>query len=131
VPFIKSGLEKPRQRLEDERRRLEDMAGVSDEQREQLDKVFDDAYAEAMDLTNQAIENGDLTPYERNWGGVLTFSGGLGAILNGVQGQIGGVLTPEQADIFRGEGFEWGEYLGVRVPWEDLNPPPPPPGNDG
>jgi hypothetical protein len=22
-------------------------------------------------------------------------------------------------------GFEWGEYLGVKAPWEKLTPPPP------
>lgn len=131
VPLIKGGLEKPRERLESERERLEELAGVTDEQSEQLDSVFEDAYQEAMDLTNQAVAEGELTPYDRNWAGVLNFSGGIGAILNGVQGQIGSVLTPEQLDVFSGEGFEWGEYLGVRVPWEDLNPPPPPPGSDG
>jgi hypothetical protein len=24
-------------------------------------------------------------------------------------------------------GFEWGEYLGVNAPWENLKPPPPRP----
>jgi hypothetical protein len=23
-------------------------------------------------------------------------------------------------------GFEWGEYLGIKAPWEQLRAPPPP-----
>jgi hypothetical protein len=131
VPLIQGGLARPRQELEATRRELEELAGVSDEQRAQLKEAFDDASQEALDLTNQAIQSGDLSPYRRNWSGILSFGGGVGAVLSSVEGRIGRILTPAQLEVFSSHGFEWGEYLGVNVPWEDLDPPPPPPGQGG
>ena len=33
----------------------------------------------------------------------------------------------EQIKAMSSSGFEWGEYLGVSAPWENLKPPPPRP----
>jgi hypothetical protein len=131
VPLIKMGLSRPRDRMKDARKELEKKAGIDDAQREKIDAVFDDVYKEVLDLTNKAIADGDLTPYSRNWSGVLSYAGGLGAVLGTAEGRLGGILTPEQMRIISSSGFEWGEYLGVTAPWENLNPPPPPPNNDG
>ena len=128
VPFVKGVLAIPRDRVEDARRAAEDAAGVTADQRGQLDEVFDDAFAEALALTNRAIESGDLSPYERNWAGVMNVTGGLGAVLEGTETRIGEILSDQQIKTIYEQGFEWGEYLGVTVPWEQLNPPPPPPG---
>ncbi len=127
IPLIVGGLAGPRKEVEATRRELEERARVTDDQRAQLDEILTDVRAEALDLTNRAIESGDLTPYRRNWSGILSFGGGMGAILDSAETRIGGVLTPDQLDIFSGGGFEWGEYLGVTVPWESLKPPPLPP----
>lgn len=128
VPFIESTLSIPRSRVEDARRAAEEAAGVSGEQSAELDAVFDDAFSEALALTNRAIASGDLSPYERNWSGVMNVTGGLGAVLEGTEMRIGEILSPEQVQSIYDQGFEWGEYLGAKVPWEQLNPPPPPPG---
>ena len=127
VPFVKTMLEAPRQRLDDARRAAEEAAGVSDEQRAELDTALQDAYKEMVDLSNAAIASGDLTPYSRNWSGALNFAGGVGAVLEGAENRIGTILKPDQLDAIYDQGFEWGEYLGVTAPWEQLNPPPPPP----
>lgn len=128
VPFIEAGLAGPRQRLEDARAAAEAAANVSDDQRQEMDKVFADSFDEVIALTNQAVTGGDLTPYERNWSGMLNYAGGLGAILGATEGRIGQILTPDQQRTIYDTGFEWGEYLGTRVPWESIEPPPPPPG---
>ena len=130
VPFLEMTLAVPRSRVKDARRAAEEAAGVTEEQRTQLDAVFADASTEALALTNRALESGDLTPYDRNWSGVMNVAGGLGAILEGTESQIGEILSPEQTRTIYEQGFEWGEYLGVIVPWEELNPPPPPPEPD-
>jgi hypothetical protein len=124
-PFVKMSLAGPRSRLEDARRAAEQAAGVTGEQRAALDSVLGDAYQEAVELTNRALATGDLTPYSRNWSGVLNLAGGMGAILEGAESRIGSILTPEQVRAMYDQGFEWGEYLGVTAPWEDLDPPPP------
>lgn len=128
VPFIENALSTPRERVEDARQAAEEAAGVNTEQRAELDEVFNDAYAEALALTNRAIEAGDLSPYQRNWAGVMNVTGGLGAVLQGTEARIGEILSTEQLQTIYDQGFEWGEYLGAKVPWEQLNPPPPPPG---
>jgi hypothetical protein len=125
-PFVKLTLSGPRKRVEDARRAAEEAAGVTDEQRAALDSVLEDAYQEAIELTNRAMAAGDLTPYSRNWSGVLNLAGGMGAVLEGAESRIGGVLTPEQVRAMYDQGFEWGEYLGVTAPWENLDAPPPP-----
>jgi hypothetical protein len=125
VPFVKMALAGPRGRLEDARRAAEQAAGVTGEQRAALDSVLGDAYQEAVELTNRALATGDLTPYSRNWSGVLNLAGGMGAILEGAESRIGSILTPEQARAMYDQGFEWGEYLGATAPWESLDPPPP------
>jgi len=130
-PIVEFGLKVPRQRLADARAEAERLAEVSDEQRAKLDEVFEDVYSEALELTNQAIDSGELSPYERNWSGAAQLVGGLGAVLDGAEQRIGGVLNPDQIRRIRDSGFEWGEYLGANAPWENLNPPPPPPGDDG
>jgi hypothetical protein len=126
VPFVQTALGVPRVRLDQARKDAEAAAKVTDEQRAELDELFADVTRETLDLTNQAIADGDLTPYERNYGGVLQWGGGLGAILGSTQTRIGDILTPEQRQIMADQGFEWGEYLGVTMPWEQLQPPPPP-----
>ncbi len=126
LPLVTGALTGPRMRMEEARREAEKAAAVTDEQRAQIDALFDDVIHETLALTNQAIAGGDLTPYERNISGMLSWGGGLGAILGSTQSRIGGILSPQQQQILADQGFEWGEYLGVRVPWEQLEPPPPP-----
>jgi hypothetical protein len=126
IPMVTAALTGPRMRMEQARREAEKAAGVTDEQRAQLDRVFDDVISETLALTNQAVASGDLTPYERNVAGLLSWGGGLGAILGSTQSRIGGILSAEQQQILSEQGFEWGEYLGTRVPWEQLDPPPAP-----
>jgi hypothetical protein len=125
VPLIKTGLAVPRGRVEDMRKAAEDKAHVSAEQSRQLDRAFDKVYGDVLDYTNKAIGDGVLSPYERNVAGWLEFAGGLGTMLTDVQGQIGQILSPDQVKAMSDSGFEWGEYLGVEAPWEQLRPPPP------
>lgn len=126
VPLIKGGLLIPRQRADEMRKQAEAKAGVTPEQSAKLDKAFDKVYADALDYTNKAVADGLLSPYERNVSGWLEYAGGLGGILNDANGQIGQVLSPDQVRTLSSSGFEWGEYLGLKAPWENLNPPPPP-----
>ncbi|HUS30464.1 MAG TPA: hypothetical protein VMZ53_18270 [Kofleriaceae bacterium] len=125
VPLIKGGLLIPRQRVEDMRKEIEQKANVSPEQSKQLDQAFDKVYADALDYTNKAVADGLLSPYERNVSGWLEYAGGMGGILNDANGQIGKILTPDQMKTIGSSGFEWGEYLGLNAPWENLKPPPP------
>jgi len=131
APLVTAGLARPRAYVDETRRTAEEAAGVTPEQRAQLDQVFDDAYAEALELTNAAVADGSLTPYERNVTGVLEVAGGLGAVLGTAEARYGEILSPEQRAAMRESGFDLGEYLGVSAPWEKLDPPPPPPGGDG
>jgi hypothetical protein len=124
VPLIKGGLLVPRQRVDEMRKQVEAKAGITPEQSAKLDKAFDKVYADAIDYTNKAVADGLLSPYERNVSGWLEYAGGLGGILNDANTQIGQVLSPEQVRTVISSGFEWGEYLGVNAPWENLNPPP-------
>jgi hypothetical protein len=125
-PLVATGLMIPRMRMDEARKEMEEKAGVTPEQSKKLDATFDKVYAEALDYTNKAVADGILSPYERNVGGWLEFAGGLGGILNDANSQIGQVLSPQQMTTISGAGFEWGEYLGAKAPWERLNPPPPP-----
>jgi hypothetical protein len=126
LPMVTAALAIPRSRMEDARAEAERAAGVTPAQKEQLDALFDDVARETIELTNQAIAGGDLTPYERNVAGLLSWSGGLGAILGSTQGRITGILSAEQRQILADQGFEWGEYLGAHTPWEKVDPPPEP-----
>jgi hypothetical protein len=125
LPLITAGLVVPRLRLEEMRKVAQDKAHVTPEQSARLDKAFDKVYGDALDFTNKAITDGQLSPYERNVAGWLEFAGGLGGILNDANGQIGKILEPSQLRTMYDAGFEWGEYLGVKAPWEQLKPPPP------
>lgn len=127
VPLIKGGLAIPRARVEEMRREAEAKAHVTPEQSQKLDKTFDKIYGNVVDYTNQAIADGKLSPYETNVSGMLVYAGGLGTMLQDAQAQIGEVLTPAQVATMTDSGFQWGEYLGVEAPWEQLQPPPPPP----
>lgn len=127
VPLIKAGLLLPRQRVEQMRKEMEEKAGVTPEQSKKLDEAFEKVYADAIDYTNKAVADGMLSPYERNVSGMLEYAGGLGGLLGEANGQIGQILSPQQMRTISGSGFEWGEYLGLNAPWEDLRPPPPPP----
>lgn len=126
VPLIKAGLLIPRQRADEMRKQAEEKAGVTAEQSKKLDQAFEKIYAEAIDYTNKAVTDGMLSPYERNVSGWLEYAGGLGGILNDANGQIGQILSAQQMKAMGQSGFEWGEYLGLNAPWEQLRPPPPP-----
>jgi hypothetical protein len=130
VPMIERGLEKPRVELSQLRGDAERAAGVTAEQSAKLDEIFGDVHAEAVELTNRAIRDGELTPYERNVTGLLTYVGGLGAVLGAAETRVGDVLSAKQWQRMRDTGFDLGEYLGVTAPWETLTPPPPPPQPD-
>ena len=126
TPLITAGLTKLRDRTTDMRRAAEEQAGVTKEQSAALDRMFEKSYSEVIDYANEAITDGRLSPYKRDVGNWLELAGGLGTMLNGVQGQIGKVLTPTQIKAMYESGFEWSEYLGVNAPWEKLRAPPPP-----
>lgn len=129
APMIQTALAVPRTRLEEARREAEKAARVTDEQRAKIDELLSDVSRETLALTNQAISSGDLTPYERNYAGVLSWAGGLGAILGTTQTRMGEILSEQQRAAMADAGFEWAEYFGVKIPWEDLQPPPPPSGS--
>ena len=124
LPLLTAGLAVPRLRVEEQRKVAEEKAHVTPEQSAKLDKAFDKVYSDVLDFTNKAIGDGQLSPYERNVSGWLEFAGGLGGILNEANGQIGKILEPSQVRTMYDAGFEWGEYLGVKAPWEQLRPPP-------
>ena len=127
TPLITAGLTKMRDRTTDMRKAAEEQAGVTKEQSQALDRVFEKAYSDAVDYANEAITDGRLSPYKRDMANWLELAGGLGTMLNGVQGQIGKVLSQSQIKAMYESGFEWSEYLGVNAPWEKLRAPPPPP----
>ncbi len=126
VPMIKAGLLIPRQRVDEMRKQADEKAGVTPEQSKKLDAAFEKVYADAIDYTNKAIQDGLLSPYERNVSGMLEYAGGLGGLLDEANGQIASVLSPQQIRAIGQSGFEWGEYLALQAPWESLRPPPPP-----
>jgi hypothetical protein len=125
LPMLSAGLVVPRLRAEEQRRVAQEKARVTPEQSAKLDKTFDKVYSDVIDFTNKAVADGQLSPYERNVSGWLEFAGGLGGILNEANGQIGKILEPSQVRAMYDAGFEWGEYLGLKAPWEQLKPPPP------
>lgn len=128
MPLVKLGLARARDRAAEARRIAEEKAKVTPEQSKQLDQAFEKVYSDVLDYTNKAIQDGQLSPYERNVAGWLDFAGGLGGILNDAEGQVGKILDPNQVKAMYDAGFEWGEYLGAYAPWEDISAPPPPPG---
>jgi hypothetical protein len=125
MPMIAAGLLVPRMKLEEARKVAQDKAHVTPEQSARLDKAFDKIYGDVLDYTNKAVIDGQLSPYERNVSGWLEYAGGLGGLLTDANGQIGKILEPSQVRAMADSGFEWGEYLGVKAPWEQLKPPPP------
>ena len=125
LPMITAGLMVPRMRVDEQRRLAQDRAHVTPEQSARLDQAFDKVYGDVLDYANKAIADGQLSPYERNVSGWLEFAGGLGGVLHDANGQIGKILDPSQIRAMSDAGFEWGEYLGVKAPWEKLAPPPP------
>jgi hypothetical protein len=124
LPLMQAGLIAPRLRVEEQRKLAQDKAHVTPEQSARLDKAFDKVYSDVIDFTNKAVADGQLSPYERNVSGWLEFAGGLGGILNEANGQVGKILEPSQVKTMYDSGFEWGEYLGLKAPWEQLKPPP-------
>jgi hypothetical protein len=124
VPLMTAGLALPRLRAEEQRKIAQDKAHVTPEQSAKLDKAFDKVYSDVLDYTNKAVADGQLSPYERNVSGWLEYAGGLGGLLNEANGQIGKILEPSQVRSMSDAGFEWGEYLGLEAPWEQLKPPP-------
>jgi hypothetical protein len=125
MPLISAGLAVPRIKIEEMRKAAEEKAKVTPEQSAKLDKAFDKVYSDVLDYTNKAVADGQLSPYERNVSGWLEYAGGLGSILGDANGQIGKILDPGQVKSMADGGFEWGEYLGTKAPWENLKPPPP------
>jgi hypothetical protein len=125
LPMLSAGLAVPRMRAEEMRRIAQEKANVTPEQSAKLDKAFDRVYSDVVDYANKAVADGQLSPYERNVSGWLEFAGGLGGILTDANGQIGKILEPSQIRTMYESGFEWGEYLGLKAPWEQLRPPPP------
>ena len=124
MPMVSLGLATQRMKLAEMRRVAEEKAKITPAQSAELDKAFAKVYDEAIDYTNKAITDGQLSPYERNVAGWLDYAGGLGGILTTANGQIGKILDPGQVKAMADAGFEWGEYLGVNAPWENLKPPP-------
>ena len=131
LPLISAGLLVPRMRADEQRKLAEDKAHVTPEQSARLDKAFAKVYGDVLDFTNKAVSDGQLSPYEHNVSGWLEYAGGLGGILGDANGQIGKILEPSQVRTMYDAGFEWGEYLGVKAPWEQLKPPPPRPRSTG
>jgi hypothetical protein len=125
MPMISAGLIAPRLKLEEARRLAQERAHVTPAQAQKLDQAFDKIYGDVLDYTNKAIADGQLSPYERNVAGWLDYAGGLGGILGDANGQIAKILEPAQIRAMADAGFEWGEYLGVKAPWEQLAAPPP------
>jgi len=125
LPMITAGLMVPRMRVDEQRKIAQDKAHVTPEQSARLDQAFDKIYGDVLDYTGKAITDGQLSPYERNVSGWLEFAGGLGGILHDANGQIGKILDPSQIRAMSDAGFEWGEYLGAKAPWEKLPAPPP------
>ncbi|HVV88073.1 MAG TPA: hypothetical protein VHE35_33765, partial [Kofleriaceae bacterium] len=129
LPMMELALAPARARVDEMRGVAEAAAHVTDEQHRQLDQAFGSIYDEALQYTDAAVADGELTPYGRNVTGLLQYAGGLGSILEGAEGRIGKILAPDQLRAMSDAGFEWGEYLGLHAPWERLRPPPPRPGS--
>ena len=126
MPLIGAALAIPRQHVVAMRKLAEERAHVTEAQSQQLDQMFQKTYSDVLTYANKAIADGTLSPYERNVANWLEFGGGLGAMLQDTSSQIGRILSADQMQSMYDSGFEWGEYLGLETPWEQLNPPPPP-----
>jgi len=126
MPLIGAALAIPRQHVVAMRKLAEERAHVTEAQSQQLDQMFQKTYSDVLTYANKAIADGTLSPYERNVANWLEFGGGLGAMLQETSSQIGRILSADQMQTMYDSGFEWGEYLGLETPWEQLNPPPPP-----
>ena len=124
APLLTAALDPWRDRLGERRKEFEDAAGITDEQSKKMDKVFADAYSEAIAATNDAIAKGELSPYRRSTRGVLGLVGGSVAIIDSVDSQLQQILSAEQLAAADAMGFDLVEYLAVTAPWETLNPPP-------
>ena len=127
APLLKAALAVPRQRVEERRKQAEQRAGVTERQREQIAELLDTAYSETLELANEAVASGDLTPYARNMAGLFSFAGSLGPVFENGQSGLEGILSPAQLRAMSAAGFDWTEYIGLNAPWEDVNAPPPPP----
>lgn len=127
TPLVETMLWKPRQRVEERRAEFEEAADLSAEQKAELDKALADARAELVGMANAAVGAGDLTPYKRNTAGVLRAVGAGVGIVDGFDGRIRQMLSPEQAALLDQTGFDLIEYVGLTTPWETLTPPPPAP----
>jgi hypothetical protein len=125
APFIAAGLMRTRLRTNEFRRVAEEKAKVTPEQAKAIDDALLKTYDDVMDYANKSVKDGVLSPYERNVAGWLDFAGGLGGVLHEAQGKVGGILRPEQLKAMSDAGFEWGEYIGAQVRWEDIAAPPP------
>ncbi len=125
-PLVAAALAVPRARTESMRKDAEVSAHVTPDQSRQIDAAMSKVYDSAIDYANQAIGSGLLSPYEHNVGGWLEAAGGLGAILNTGQSQLGQILSEDQLKAMSSAGFDWGEYIGLQAPWESLKPPPAP-----
>jgi hypothetical protein len=124
TPLIAAGLAAPRNRSDQQRREAMAKAKVTPEQEAKIDSAMNKVYGDLLDYTNKSVKDGVLSPYERNVAGWLDYAGGLGGILNEAQGTIGTILSPQQMKTLYDSGFEWGEYLGVNAPWEQIGAPP-------
>lgn len=125
MPLVQAALGSFRVHSQDNRNIAEQKAGVTPEQSKKIDEALLKKYDEVLDYTNKAIKDGTLSPYERNVAGWMEFAGGLGGMLNDTQGQIGKILGPAQMKAMYDAGFEWGEYMGAQIPWENIAAPPP------
>ena len=126
VPMVKAGLALPRQHAEESRKAAEEKAHVTAAQSQQLDQAFRGMFGEAINYTNKAVADGTVSPYAMSTASLLEFGGGIGGMLQDVNTQIGRILTPDQVKAMTDSGFDWGQYLGLEIPWEDITPPPPP-----
>jgi hypothetical protein len=124
VPFVRAALAAPRQELSDRLLELEDLADVTDDQRDRLELVFQDVYQEAILFGNDAIQSRRLRPERLSWSSVLSASQGLAEIVDSAEERIDEILTPPQRAMFAAEDFDWAHYLGASAPWEELAPPP-------
>jgi hypothetical protein len=124
TPLIQAGLFRRRERTAENRKIAEEKAKVTPEQSAKIDKAMEKIYDDVLSYTNKAIQDGQLSPYERNVAGWLDYAGGLGSILHDAQGQVGKILDPSQMKTMYESGFEWGEYLGFNAPWEKITAPP-------
>jgi len=125
MPMVSAFLIIPRKRVADMRKLAEQKARVTEIQDQRLDAAFQQVYSNVSAYANKAIADGSVSPYERNIASWLQFGGGLGNILEDANAQIANILTPDQMRTMYDAGFEWGEYLGLQMPWEQLAPPPP------